>query len=476
MSSNWRTDEYLALRRDAEYLSNSFLIKARLLKCGVHRGSTIKKVDCKSDLIAFLETIASAPGSQSDRTLTESPFHKLDLAQVVLSATYSQVKKGVVVFCSSLFVKRVLKRFINRGSRSPTHVRKHGQFARDLTPGGHHVTYHRCVRVIRDQFKELVRRGVLSGLWINPIAYMLDDTPTLLPRVVLEWKTGFEGTPEKYRSPLVSLLLHPGIKSVRSGEVRFREGAFGLTTQMESRLEVFPRQQDAKCWSYLFGASTARVLAQAEKVYSGRTGPEAPNGLNRFLMYPALRPLDSSTRQLARQVVQARLPERRKLARNCTSHRTQDANPTLDPSYISTSTETALPPNPNEMNVPVGLVEQSADRDTSPCPPPSSLSYRLSPLSSPESWPSLRAANALHGPKSCTSLHSTTPSSPSPPPETQASPLSPLSVMSPKISVIPFSQANLKCSTQLSRDVINPCRRSERIRSKQLTLADFLGQ
>ena len=126
MSSNWRTDEYLALRRDAEYLSNSFLIKARLLKCGVHRGSTTKKVNFKSDLISFLETIASAPGSQSDRTLTESPFHKLDLAQVVLSATYSQVKKGVVVFCSSLFVKRVLKRFINRGSRSPTHVRKHG--------------------------------------------------------------------------------------------------------------------------------------------------------------------------------------------------------------------------------------------------------------------------------------------------------------------------------------------------------------
>ena len=50
-------DKYLALRRDAKYLSNSFLTKARLLKCGLHLASTNKKVDFKSDLIAFWQQL-----------------------------------------------------------------------------------------------------------------------------------------------------------------------------------------------------------------------------------------------------------------------------------------------------------------------------------------------------------------------------------------------------------------------------------
>ena len=125
-SPNWRTDKYLALGWDANYLSNSFLIKAQLLECGLHLASTNKKVAFISDLIAFLATIASAPGRESDQTLIKSPFYKLDLDQVVISANHSHVKRGVVVFCSSLFVKRVIKRSINHCLRTPTHARRCG--------------------------------------------------------------------------------------------------------------------------------------------------------------------------------------------------------------------------------------------------------------------------------------------------------------------------------------------------------------
>ena len=473
-STNWRTDKYLALRRDAEYWSNSFLIKIQTLKRGLRRPFSNKTLDFKSDVIAFLATSATGLCRENGQTLSDSPIHKLDLDQVIISANYSHVKKGVIVFCTSLFVKRVVKRLLNTFMRTLAHVKRRGQFARDLTPDDRHVTYHRCVRSIRDQFKELVRRRHLTGLRINPIVYMVNNRPTLLPRVVLEWKTGFNGTPDKHRSPLVSLTLHPGITSVPSGEVRYRQGAFGKTLQMEGRLDIFPRSLNDKSWAYLVAASTARALVQAEILYSGRP---APGGLDRFLKYPALPSRCNSPRHSMRQTVQACRPERKKS--DSPAHKTPDAIPPLDPSLNASNTGSANAPSPIGTGL-VPDVEQELERSTTltSTPPPSA--HSLSPSSCPEDWPSLRSANQIPA-RQKTGFSLQSPSSGySLSPTSEVSPFPPLAVTSSKISLIPSAspeQFRMTCTQPSSCDEVisTPCRRSERLRSRKSTLADFIG-
>ena len=138
-----------------------------------------------------------------------------------------------MVVCHSLFVKRVIKRHINHCRVIAQHSSWLGLVARDIMPNENHVLYHKFASLIRAQFKVLIDKKHLTAIWVNRIAYRVENVPTLLPRAVLEWKSGYTGPPTQVRSPLLSLLLHPGIKR-RSGKVGFHVNPRGFTVQLET--------------------------------------------------------------------------------------------------------------------------------------------------------------------------------------------------------------------------------------------------
>ena len=436
--------DYLNLKKKAEFLSNSLLITGP--PRAVWQFSLIANpfvdTDLKNSLVSFLSKIEPDIESPNYHGVMNGPFNMLSLEQDILGARFFAEKNGIVVVCRNLFVKRVLKRHFNRCRIIVKQSVRLGLVARDIMPSDNHVIYHKFVRLIRAQFKDLIAKKHLNAIWVNPIAYRVKGVPTLLPRVVLEWKTGYTGPPTRTQSPLVSLLLHPGIKR-RSGEVGFRANPRGFTVQLETRLEIFTRKMEQKEWGFLISASASRALEEAELVYSQQTVRPSKTRLDSFLRFPSLKPKQF---EFEKRVTVSKPPP------------SSQEEPLYTPPVDSTEPPSLTPPPPSSAPPNLNGTEPSGEVSSgslisspgvgemgTPSPPspawPDSVTYQLSPTLNSSSWPTLSEVVTKSPPSSTTTL--------APPP------LQPGNTETYIDSVLPVQNAKICFVSELTR--VNEC-------------------
>ena len=397
---SWQTAQYLDLKKTAVFCSNSFILRpekpvTRGCPFAVLGGDvrSMPAGELSEKVTLFLSQIVRKQGGPS----SGPPTHLGEPA--VKRAWYDAEQKVIIVTCNNLYLKRTVKRHINQcllhtpspASRPPS---PHHLVAREYHPDPSHKIYFRAVHLIRRHFGNLINKGQLCSVWINPVQFSMNSRAILVPRVVLTWYDGAPFNWPNWSKIRCSLTLHPGIRR-HPESVGMRSGALGESLQFEAKLALFPRLLNSKHWDNLFLGSIRRALNNADYLLATTPSPVPPTMLGPYLQPGPLRqPGPCLTNGLAKKPS----PPPSCLPNNL------DVSVSKDLSLIEVR-ETS-PPLPSSGPKP----PSPPPKDNSPvvhCTPPSSSVIQLytqptntdlSPALNPSSWPELSTNGSLSPP------------------------------------------------------------------------------
>ena len=412
----WQSAQYLELKKSAVFCSNSFILRPEK---PVARGCpfAILGGDVRSMPAGELSNKVNLFISQIVRRQSgPAPGPSSQLGDpLVKRAWYDATQKNIIVTCKSLHQKRTLKRQINqcpflKTSPATCPPSPHHLVAREYLPDPSHKLYFRAVKLIRKHFGNMINKGQLASVWINPVQFYMNGRAILAPRVVLTW---FDGAPfnwPTWSKIKCSLMLHPGVRRYPESVGR-RSGALGESVQFEANLALFPRIFNSSHWDNLFLGSIRRALANADFLLATTPSPVPPTLLGPYLQPGALRqPGSCLTNGVANKPNPPTSPP---------PHNT--AVPARDESSITGARNTSYPipsSDPQPPSPPTKDDSPTRNHHTSfSCPAnlstPSQLDtpstdVDLSPALSPSSWPELSSNGSTPPPP----LRSPPPSTP----------------------------------------------------------------
>ena len=187
----------------------------------------------------------------------------------------------MLITCSSLHFKRIIKRIVNKAPKLYSPLDRssspHYLVARDHVPDASHKLYHKACKLVRQLTAKLFQDSELHAAWISPVCYMVENQPMFVLRISLSWYNDTPRTDPNKVPSRVSLLIHPGIRK-SPDYIKLREGCRGPTLQLESCLNIFPRQyrRAGRHWDSMFLASIKRSLAAADLACSNTPYPIPP--------------------------------------------------------------------------------------------------------------------------------------------------------------------------------------------------------
>ena len=245
--------QYDKLKALAQFHTNSFVIKVKNTAPGAQSGPGVSQLfswwtstQPNSTLTAAVGVVItwlkSLQGNGRQDTVADRVVSNIEASSAIVSASLGTDCKSVQITCSSLHMKRILKRFVNNNPMwiPPTAISNrlvsHHLHAVDVPISTEHKLYHKIVRAFRAEFgKQIGTR--FSSIWFNPVAYRLNK-PVLLPRITFIWAAQSTSSIGTLDRGAMSLTLHPGFRN----DVIFqkRSGSTGNTLQLQARLSTFP--------------------------------------------------------------------------------------------------------------------------------------------------------------------------------------------------------------------------------------------
>ena len=110
---------------------------------------------------------------------------------VIKSTWYSPERRELLVTCTSLYFKRILKRIVNKAPRLHNALDNssspHFLVAKDHLPDASHRLYHRACKLVCQLIAQLFKDDQLHAAWLSPACFMVDNNPMFIPRICLSW-------------------------------------------------------------------------------------------------------------------------------------------------------------------------------------------------------------------------------------------------------------------------------------------------
>ena len=413
-TNDWQTPAYKTVKKSALFCANTLVLKPcknnklknpfAMLHSDV---SSLSPTSLRWTVISFLVAIAGEKASSLGlpKNIKEG---------VIKNAWFCPERRELQITCTSLYFKRALKRIVNKAPILPNTTNNasspHFLVARDHIPDASHRLYHRACKVVRQLIAHLFKEEQLHSAWISPACYMLNNKPVFVPRIVLSWYDNAPQTNPADTPFRVSLLLHPGVKKGKAhGNIARRVNAQGPTLQLESRLNLFPRQYSAgPHWEKLFVASIKRSLSAADLACSDTPFPLPPSRLGDFLNPSAPFYSGATCLTLGSSVRVPKLPSPAVPTPNLVDKevpviRTPSPSPPATPPAVKgvTATCTPYPPPPSTPSncFPDSLecvsVVNNRLKPSPPPPPPSSADESMKLNLTATEWPTLEDARSV---------------------------------------------------------------------------------
>ena len=409
--NTWKTPAYVSVQKAALFCANTLVLKpskGNKLKDPFARfhsdTGSLSPGALKWTVIFFLTAICGGEKG----ALRGLPSNIRE--GVIVNVWYSPRRRELRVTCSSLYFKRILKRLINKAPRLHNPVDNsscpHFLVARDHIPSDSHKLYHRACKLVRQLAAQLFKDGQLHAVWVSPVAYLVDNKPTFVPRVSFVWYDDAPRTDPSETPARFSLLLHPGVR--RSPDfIKKRDNFRGSTLQLESRLQIFPRQygRAGPHWDKLFLAAIKRSLSAADLACSKTPFPLPPQDIGKFInprvpFHNVSSCLTQASSVGLTQPPSSANPNDKKLSSapspSCPPPPSHNPSPSPPPPTSSPDSQPDLvEASPNENS----CSHQSSDVP-SPSPSPSDMGNSATPVLAVDEWPTILEAIRSHQQKS----------------------------------------------------------------------------